>query len=67
MFESMCLGDFLSKSTTAAWEFVEDLVEKTMQAETAIDDILSSRFAKVGLYSVSDVRHLQPKIAVLTC
>jgi len=31
MVESMCQGRFLSKSATAAWEFLEDLAEKTMQ------------------------------------
>ena len=31
MIESMCQGGFLSKSVAAAWEFLEDLAEKTMQ------------------------------------
>ena len=31
MVESMCQGGFLSKNPTAAWEFLEDLAEKTMQ------------------------------------
>jgi len=29
--ESICQGGFLSKSVIAAWEFLEDLAEKTMQ------------------------------------
>jgi len=47
-----------SKSITAAWEFLEDLAEKTMKWKTAKDSSLCSRFARRGLYSVSDVSHL---------
>jgi len=36
-----------------------------MQWEIAHDDNLSSRFARGGLHSVSDVSHLEFKIAVL--
>jgi len=36
-----------------------------MQWKTAHDDSLSSRFARGGLHSVSDVRHLKSKINVL--
>jgi len=61
----LCQGDFLSKSPTAAWEFLEDLAEKIMQWETTHDDSLSSRFARSCLHSVSDVSHLESKIAVL--
>ena len=38
MLESLCQGGFLSKNPTAAWEFLEDLAEKTMQWETTRDD-----------------------------
>ena len=31
MIESMCQGGFLSKNPTVAWEFLDDLAEKTMQ------------------------------------
>ena len=62
MVESMCQGGFLSKSPTAAWEFLEDLVEKTMQWETARDDSLSFRFTRGELYSVSDISHLESKL-----
>ena len=48
MVESMCQGGFLSKSVTAAWEFLEDLAEKTMQWETARNDSLSSRLQEVA-------------------
>ena len=65
MVESICPGDFLSKSPIAAWEFLEDLAEKTMQWKTAHDDSLTSRFTRGGLYSVSDVSHLESKITVL--
>jgi len=58
-------GGFLSKSATAAWEFLEDLAEKTMQWETTRDDSLSSRLARGGMHAVSDVSHLESKIAVL--
>jgi len=30
MVQFMCQGGFLSKSPTAAWEFLVDLAEKTM-------------------------------------
>ena len=46
MLESMCQGGFLSKSPIAAWEFLEDLAEKTMQWETTRDDSLSSSIAR---------------------
>ena len=65
MLESMCQGDFLSKSATIAWELLEDLDEKTMQWETARDDSLSSRFTRGELHSISDVSHLEYKIVVL--
>jgi len=61
----MCQGRFLSKNPTAAWEFLEDLAKKTIQWETACDGSLSSRFARDGLHSFSDVSHLESKIAVL--
>jgi len=65
MLESMCQGGFLSKSAHAAWEFLEDLAEKTMQWETVRDDSLSSRLVRGGMHVVSDVSHLESKIAVL--
>ena len=34
MLESMCQGNFLKNDEEKAWEFLEDLVEKTMQWET---------------------------------
>jgi len=61
----MCQGGFLSKSATDAWEFLEDLAEKTMQWETTWDDSLSSRIARGGLHFVSDVSHLESKVAAL--
>ena len=54
MVESMCQGGFLSKSATAAWEFLEDLAERIMQWETARDDSLSSRVTRGGLHSTSE-------------
>jgi len=60
----MCQGNFLSKSATTAWEFLEDLVEKTMQWDTAGDDSLSSRLARGSMHVVSNVSHLEYKIAV---
>jgi len=30
MVESMCQGEFLSKSPSNAWEFLEDIAKKTM-------------------------------------
>jgi len=31
MMESMCQGGFLNKSETKAWNFLEELAEKTLQ------------------------------------
>ena len=61
----MCQGGFFSKSATVAWEFLEDLAEKTMQWETAHDESLNSGFARGGLHFVSDVSHLESKTAIL--
>jgi len=65
MVESLCQGGFLSKSATIAWEFLEDLAEKTIQWETAHDDNLCSRIVSSGLHSVSNVSNLESKIATL--
>jgi len=65
MVESMCQSGFLSKNPTFAWEFLKDLAEKTIQWETTRNDSLSSRFARGGFHSVSDVSHLESKIAAL--
>jgi len=65
MLESMCQGGYLSKSDTTAWEFLEDLAEKTMQWETTMDNSLSSRLARGGMHVVSDVSHLESKITFL--
>jgi len=61
----MCQGDFLSRSVTAAWEFLEDLAEKTMLWEATRDHSLSSQFGWGGMHSISNVSHLESKIAVL--
>ena len=63
----MCQGGFLSKSPTATWEFLEDLAEKTMQWETTRDDSLSSRIcsAKGGMHSVSNLSHIESRLAAL--
>jgi len=67
MVESMCQDGFLSKSPTAAWEFLEDLAEKIMQWETTRDDSLSSRIAsaKGGLHAVSDWSHIESRFTAL--
>jgi len=65
MLESMCHGHFLSKSATVAWTFLEDLAEKTIQWKIIRDDSLSSRFARGGLHYISNVGHLELKIAML--
>ena len=47
----MCQGEFLSKSPTAAWEFFENLAEKTIQWETTRDDSVSAIIASAkGIY-----------------
>ena len=55
MLESMCQGNFLSKSAIAAWEFLEDLAKKTIRWETTRDESLSSRLVKGSMHVVSDV------------
>ena len=50
----MCQGDFLSRSVTAAWEFLEDLAEKTMLWEATRDHSLSSQFGWGGMHSISN-------------
>ena len=67
MVESMCQGGFVSKSLTAAWEFLEDLAEKTMQWKTTRDDSLSSKIAnaKGGMHTVSDLSHIESTFTVL--
>jgi len=51
MLEPMCQGEFLSKSPTAAWEFFENLAEKTIQWETTRDDSVSAIIASAkGIY-----------------
>jgi len=65
MLESMCYSGFLSKIVTTTWEFLEDLVEKTIQWETTRDDSLSLRFATRGMRVVYDVSHLEYKTIVL--
>ena len=59
----MCQGGFLSKSATDTWEFLEDLTEKTMQWKTARDDSLSYGIVRGGLHYVSNVSHLESKVA----
>ena len=65
MVEPMCQSDFLFKSATVAWKFLEDLVEKTMQWETARDDSISFKITRGGLHCISDISHLKSKIAIL--
>ena len=47
----------MSKSATPAWEFLEDLDEKTTQQETARDNRLSFRFDREGMHFVSNASH----------
>jgi len=56
MLESMCQRGFLSKSPITAWEFLEDLVERTMQWKIIRDDSLSFKIAntKGDMHAVSD-------------
>jgi len=63
----MCQGGFLSKNPTAAWEFLEDLAEKTIQWETTRDDSLSARIAsaKGGTHAVSDSSHIESRFTTL--
>ena len=53
----MCQGGFLCKSPSGAWEFLEDLAEKTMQWEIIRDDNLNSRYsgAKGGMHVMYDL------------
>ena len=60
MLESMYQGGFLSKNPTAAWEFLENLIEKIMQWETTRNDSLRFRIAsaKGSMHAVLDVSHI---------
>jgi len=57
----MCQGGFLSKSPANAWEFLEDLAEKTMQCKTTRDNSLNSRYngTRGGIYAVSELSHIE--------
>jgi len=43
MVESIHQGGFLNKSETEAWDFLEELAEKTLQWETTRDESVGSR------------------------
>ena len=43
MAESICQGSFLNKCETKAWDFLEELAEKTLQWETTRDESLGAR------------------------
>ena len=43
MLEAMCQAGFLNKSETKAWDFLEELAEKTLQWETTRDESLGNR------------------------
>jgi len=45
MVESMCQGGFLNKSETETKDFLEQLVEKTLQWEVTRDESLGARIS----------------------
>lgn len=69
MLESMCQGNFLGKTIDEAWEFLEDLADKTLQWETTRADSsnLPAKIcsAKGGLYNVSDNTYLESRLTFL--
>jgi len=67
MLESTCQDGFLSKNPTAAWEFLEDLVERQLKWKTIRGGSLSARIAsaKRGMHLVSDLRHIEARFTAL--
>jgi len=66
MLESICQGGFLSKIAIVAYEFLEDLSEKTMKWETTRNDSLSSRIdsAKGVMHAASYLNHIEFRFIV---
>ena len=57
----------MNKSETEAWEFLEELAEKTLQWETTGDESLGSRInhQKGGIHTVADMTYIDTRIAAL--
>ena len=58
---------FLNKSETEAWEFLEELEEKTLQWETTRDESLGSRInhQKGGIHAIADTTYIETRFAAL--
>jgi len=58
---------FLNKSETEAWEFLEELAEKTFHWETTRDESLGSRInhQKGGIHAVTDTTYIETRFAKL--
>ena len=56
----MCQGGFLNKNETEAWDFLEELAEKTLQWETARDESLGARInsQKRGVHVMVDTTYI---------
>ena len=56
----MCHGGFLNKSETEAWDFLEELAEKTLQRETIRDEGIGVRInsQKGGVHAVADTTYI---------
>ena len=67
MVESMWQGGFLCTSFSNAWEFLEDLAEKTMKWETTKDDNVHSRYSgtRGSIHTVFDLSHLKSQFVAL--
>jgi len=67
MVEFMCLGGFLNKSETEAWEFLEEVMEKTLQWKTTRDESLGSKInnQRGGIYTVADTTYIDTRFAAI--
>ena len=67
MVGSMCQGGFLNKSETKGWDFLEELVEKTLQWETSRDEGLHARTNSqmVGVHMVVDTTYIYTRFVTL--
>ena len=57
----------MNKSETGAWDFLEELKEKTAQWETTRDEGLGARIncQKGGIHAMADIRYINAKFAAL--
>ncbi|PKA55602.1 hypothetical protein AXF42_Ash006804 [Apostasia shenzhenica] len=67
MVESICQGEFLAKNVDEAWDFLEELADKSLQWETTREQpsLASKISSKGGIYTVPETQLLEAKIAAI--